>query len=132
MIVYENRIESSFHAVDLAVMDILGALNTKCPHISKQRLFKINFMLRELLNNAVEHGNGFNVEKEVYCLVEYDSNSLRFEISDEGSGIDMKAQSADRGIKTRNRGYETISAMDFTYTIQENTVYVTFDLDKEE
>lgn len=132
MIVYEKVFKSSFQAVDVAVMEIISALRDKCPHIDKSNLFKINFMMRELLNNAVEHGNKFDERKVVSCLVEYDSNSLKFQISDEGTGIEINT-SIDMGddIRKRNRGYETIAEMDFEIDIRGNSVLITFDLDKE-
>lgn len=140
MILYENRIASSFQAVDEAVHEIIDALKAQNPQkpmfeLDNHKLFKISFMLREILNNAVEHGNHFDLEKLVTCRVYSDPLGLVFEVSDEGKGIDLRTQSTEQNddilLRERHRGYQTILEMAFKLNIVANQVTVTLELNQE-
>lgn len=158
MNIYENTCESNFESVDLMVKDALKTLEHKIESLSKYTLFKINFMLREMLNNAVEHGNHFDVTKKVMCRIVREGHFLKFHIKDEGAGIILcdtdavtchneryldikenlkleKIKSINESItdiKVRNRGFDTVSLMDFSVKINHNSVWVTLDLSKED
>ncbi len=135
MKVYENRIASSFQAVDDAVHIIIDVLKRECNMHDKHLLFKVSFMLREILNNAVEHGNRFDPSKTVYCCVSYYERYLAFEIEDEGAGIPLSLLHSNTTDETllreRQRGYETIKEMSFTIELSGSKVYVKFDLHQE-
>ncbi len=141
MILYENRIISSFQAVDEAVHEIIDTLKTQSAQqqprfaLDNSKLFKISFMLREILNNAVEHGNRFDLEKLVTCRVYSDPLGLVFEVSDEGKGIDLRTQSTEQNddllLRERHRGYQTILEMAFKLNVVANQVTITLELNQE-
>ncbi len=136
MIVYERFMPSTFDAVNESVGDIQEVLINKYPNIRRQDLFKIKFMLREILNNAAEHGNQFSVEKRIHCSVHFDFPIISFDISDEGEGIDLyKAiipKEAEPLLRERHRGYQTIMDMGFNLQIYGSHIRITFILNKEE
>lgn len=137
MVVYEKNIESSFQAVDDAVGEILNILTAKWPWLNKKIVFKINFLLRELLNNAVEHGNKFSLEKKVMCRILQDGNYLILEVKDEGDGIILSNQTfdsddADILLRDRKRGFPLLIEMAFRVDVAGNQVNVILDLDQEE
>lgn len=136
MIVFEKKIESSFQAVDDAVYDILNRIKTKFQFMSTRFLFNIEFMLREILNNAVEHGNHFDPNKKVSCKIEYKVPVMTFFIKDEGLGIDptdlqMKKHDPKSLLRERNRGHQAIIDMDFDIAINGNEVNILLNLNQE-
>ncbi len=48
----------------------------------------IMIAVTESVNNAIKHGNGFDVEKNVDLSLEVAEQSLRFTVRDEGKGFD--------------------------------------------
>ena len=88
MTIYKNQFHSSFEAVDMNVIEALRKIRERLNFLKGSTVFKLNFMMRELLNNAVEHGNQFQVEKWVSFEVKYEDPLLIFYFKDEGSGID--------------------------------------------
>lgn len=135
MILYDEKIESSFDAVVDAVHEIDARIALFCHLIDSATLFKINFMLREILNNAVEHGNHFDSEKKVHCQVKVEQSRLFFVIIDQGSGIDLSCNPFTEDcvvqIAHRKRGYATIKELDFEVAIDGNKVTVILDLTEE-
>lgn len=137
MIVYEKNIESTFQAVHEAVEEILQVLESQLPWLEKKILFKINFLLRELMNNAVEHGNKFNQEKRVMCRIKKEGQYLILEVTDEGAGIVLSNQTfdsddADTILRNRHRGYPLLTEMAVNVTVLGNQVNVILDLNKGE
>lgn len=100
-IIYVNRvIEEShifFHQLD----------------IDTSELSNLNLVLRELVNNAVEHGNKSNEEKTVACTVTHLGNKrFKIDVEDQGDGfqhnmIDWEIPLDPR--QTRNRGFALIN-----------------------
>ena len=137
MVVYEKSIASSFQAVDDAVSEILAILVAKWPCLNKKIVFKVNFLLRELLNNAVEHGNKFSLDKKVMCRILHDGNYLILEVKDEGEGIILSNQTfdsddADTLLRDRKRGFPLLIEMAYHVDVAGNQVKVILDLDQEE
>lgn len=136
MIVYENKIASSFQAVDDTVHAIVDTLRERCGVSDKHVIFKVGFMLREVMNNAVEHGNHFDESKWVACVVSFLGRYLLFEVRDEGEGIPLSLLNPLSGdellLRERQRGYETIRDMAFSIEIIGNAVYVKLDLNQED
>jgi len=136
MVIFEKKIESSFQAVDDVVKDILKRIKVKFQFMSPRFLFNIDFMLREILNNAVEHGNHFDPSKKVSCKIEYQVPVISFVIKDEGLGINLEdLQMATHDPKSllreRNRGHQTIIDMDFDIKINGNEVNIFLNLNQE-
>lgn len=129
MVILEKRISSSFYEVDLLVKEAVVKLKEMNDPNVENLLFKINFMLREILNNAVEHGNKFSSEKMIDCSIEYDRPLIIFKVSDEGTGI-KDYRNAENGevLRTRMRGIEAIRAMEFEFSYSGSEVTVVVDL----
>lgn len=88
MTLYKTVLQSNFEQVDLKVREALDKLKEAFPNLDGTLLFKFNFMMRELLNNAVEHGNRMSFEKHVAFKIEYADPLIVFYFEDEGRGID--------------------------------------------
>ena len=93
-------------------------------------------MLREILNNAVEHGNHFDPHKKVICKIEYRVPVMHFSIKDEGPGINpddflLSTHDPKSLLRERNRGHQTIIDMDFDIKINGNEVNIFLNLNQE-
>lgn len=137
MIVYEKFIDSTFQAANDAAIEIIEILKNRWPCLDSKMIFRINFVLRETLNNAVEHGNQFNKEKQVLCKVIKEPEHLILEIKDEGNGITIKDEFFDEEdnetlLRERKRGYQIINEMAFQVSIIGNCVKIILDLKQEE
>ena len=81
---------------------------------TKQNIQSINLVLRELLNNAIEHGNKRNKSLVVTCLVEYLGHSrFRITVEDEGEGFDLMRldlRVSHDPSQIRNRGLSLINS----------------------
>ena len=53
--------------------------------------FVLDLVLREVLNNAVIHGNHGNREKMVRLTLRVENNQFVIEVEDEGEGFDWKS-----------------------------------------
>lgn len=100
--------------------------------ISEFSSFKL--VLRELLNNAIEHGNYNIIERTVICSVEHiGSKRFKITVEDEGQGFqynDLILTLPEDPRQIRNRGYALINA--FSDQIEFNdignrvTVYISY------
>jgi len=131
MQIYDIEFFSGFAEVDKVVKEVIDVLKKeKIREFSKVE-FRINFMLREVLNNAVEHGNRFDRTKKVRLTVCHDKGILLFTISDEGSGIEVNRHGInDFVLRERNRGYEVIKNFDFDVLLDGSVVKVTLNMRK--
>jgi len=124
------KLSSEMSLVDSVIRE--SQVYLKHYDISEFSNFKL--VLRELLNNAIEHGN-FNIrEKIVKCKIEHIGNKrFKITVEDEGEGFKydnliMTLPEDPRQI--RNRGFALINA--FTDQIEFNkkgncvTVYISF------
>lgn len=79
--------------------------------------FMLDFALRELFNNAVEHGNGNHFEKKVNYNLTYSSSEFEIEILDEGNGFDLEAiitmENDSDVLRDRNRGLFVVHQLGF-------------------
>ena len=137
MIVFEKNVASTFQAVHEAVEEIMSFLKSQWPWLDKSILFKINFLLRELMNNAVEHGNKFSENKKVLCRILKENQFLVLEVTDEGDGIVLLDQSfptddAESLLRERNRGYQLLLEMALDVSVAGNQVKVILDLHPEQ
>ncbi len=136
MVIYDDTIQSTFDAVNSAVNQIDERITKYCKRVSSSTLFKINFMLREMLNNAVEHGNHFDIDKCVHCRVEVFDYYMYFYITDEGSGVDLtcdpRNEECEITLSTRTRGLATVRKLNFSVVIDKNTVTISLDLRQED
>ncbi len=78
---------SSFVHVDRAVGALLAFVKRRGVPIEE---FDLHLILREGLNNAVEHGNKFDLSRCVRCCLEVQDTCLQVRIEDEGEGFDWQ------------------------------------------
>lgn len=125
MVIYENKIESSFKNVDICVKEVLVKLADYEKLADESTLFKVSFVLRELMNNSVEHGNGFDISKLIYCNISYDNNNLFIEIKDEGKGFsveDSYGKNMNFNHRERHRGLRLIEDLEFSVKVDKNKI----------
>lgn len=125
MIIYNNKIQSSFKAVDECVREILLIMKEHNSLSDEALLFKVSFVLRELMNNSVEHGNQFDVNKRITCHVAFEAPDLQIEISDEGKGFirsDGYYKALDNDKRERRRGLKLIEDLDFDIEMEKSTI----------
>ncbi|MGB3366272.1 MAG: ATP-binding protein [Acidaminobacteraceae bacterium] len=129
MLVYKKKFGSSFEIVDSIVREIIEKLNEYEKLNISTLLFRISFMLRELLNNGVEHGNKFDESKFIYCEIIYHADILEFIIRDEGEGIILQQEDTDIDVLSeRERGIATIRKLGFELRFNGTTVHVKYCL----
>jgi len=134
MLIVEKKIKSNFEAVHDFVLEAASLIENIDTIDVDGLIFKINIMLREVLNNAVEHGNNFDDSKFIYCKILYEEETFIFEIQDEGEGFianDFYMMDEGFTMKNRSRGLELIEKYGFEYRFKKNKVIVEYDLNKE-
>ncbi|MCX7841956.1 MAG: ATP-binding protein [Clostridia bacterium] len=134
MPVFRIATESTFQHVDLAMALISEFFTTECCITDKNRLFIICFALRELLNNAVEHGNRMERKKKVKCFISFDCGSIEARIADEGEGFCIRepeeAQCSKELDGLRHRGLYLIMKLGFDIKVNCSEVTVKADISK--
>lgn len=134
MVIVDKEIQSTFDAVHEFVIEALDKIHElNIPEIDEIS-FKMNIMLREVLNNAVEHGNKFDSDKTVSCKIKYNDRKFIFEIQDEGQGFeidDFYKMQEGFTMKHRLRGLDLIEKYNFEYEFDGNIIIVKYFLDEE-
>lgn len=135
---YTNKIESTFESVDYEVMKLCYLIKRNYRNISDEFLFVVEFVLREIFNNAIEHGNEFNAKLFVDYSIFIDQQGIKLEAKDEGSEFeiskDFNFNKFEDITQNRNRGLQTIRDLGFSieiskgktsveYTFGENEIY---------
>lgn len=132
MRLFNGKISSNYRDVHLVVLDVVELLKLKCELTDKNLLFTINFVLREVLNNAVEHGNRFDEAKKINITVDYDPPKIVFIVQDEGDGFSMNeddvSQDVNYVLRERNRGMQLIRDMNFDVDVEHTQVRLVLDL----
>lgn len=86
--------------------------------------------LREALNNAVEHGNGFDADKTVELAMWRDSDRLLVRVTDQGPGLPQKTASTDihqvPPAQRRGRGLPTLRSLARRVTMDGGRVTLVF------
>ena len=80
---------SSFEEVDKIVHEIMSNISNDLPVEYGDIIFNVTIALRELLNNAVEHGNNMDIKKTIICELSCDERTLCIKITDQGLGFDI-------------------------------------------
>lgn len=124
LIIMDQKIASSFTAVDACVNEIILIMTDIDALSDEGLLFRTSFVLREILNNAVEHGNGFDETKKIDCHIAYDSPYLKIKIKDEGEGFQVNESyydALDNDKRERHRGLKLIEELKFEIHIHKST-----------
>ena len=128
MQIVKRSLSSSFEAVDRVVREA-EALLAQYFQIENEDLFKINVMLREVLNNAVEHGNAFDESKQITVTIAYTDEIFTFDVHDEGTGValdDCYEVQLDYDLRERARGFSIIKALGFEVNADGNKLNLTY------
>lgn len=131
MIIYKDVIPSSFKAVDICVRSVIREMESYDALQDDALLFKVSFVLRELMNNSVEHGHNFDIEKNIHCTVGYEDPFLKIEISDQGPGIKKDQtylQDIDNDKRERRRGLKLIEELDFNIELVDSIIRLDLDV----
>lgn len=125
MIVFDQKIKSTFEMAAATVDQITALLKAEY-HLDKAVLFRISFMLREIINNAVEHGNRFDEEKLIHVQVMVNADQVSFRIEDEGEGFTLQVleHAPDHYLRVRNRGIFLIREFGFEIEVAGQVVHI--------
>ncbi|MBD3316179.1 MAG: STAS domain-containing protein [Chitinivibrionales bacterium] len=106
------RLSSHIHLVDRVIDTCRPFVNARDPEPSATPLCQV---LRELLLNAIEHGNKGDAQKSVECELERIGDArYRIVIGDRGEGVDEERLSfelSDDVRQERSRGYAIVNAI---------------------
>lgn len=126
MLLYEIEINSTFEYVDMAVSFAAERISAVKILSEYPFLFICISALRELLSNAIEHGNKLVVEKKVLCKITYSSSQIRIDVRDEGKGFSLKkafyGTPQEDILSERGRGLSIISKLGFKLQVKGNLV----------
>ncbi len=93
---------------------LLEEIRPRCP-IDDTGFFNLVVAMTEAVNNAIDHGNNFDPEKEVHYRVICTSGGIRCVIEDEGEGFDLTnvadPTSPDNILSEGGRGLFLIQAL---------------------
>ena len=125
MIVFDQKIKSTFEMA-AATVDQITSLLRDSYALDKAVIFRISFMLREIINNSVEHGNQFDEDKLIHVQVAVESNRVSFRVEDEGKGFTLKVleQAPDHYLRVRNRGIYLIKEFGFEIEVSGQVVHI--------
>ncbi len=127
---YINKIESTFEAVDYEVMKLCYLIKRNYRNISEEFLFVVEFVLREIFNNAIEHGNELNPQLFVEYSIFIDKEGIKAEAKDEGREFaiskDFDFEKFEDITQNRNRGLQTIRDLGFSIEISEGKTSVEY------
>jgi serine/threonine-protein kinase RsbW len=85
---FDTVIPSSAGAGRCVMDDLIGRLREHC--WPERDVFGVQLAMEEALVNAIKHGNGWDVGKQLHVVCKMASNLVRIEIADEGAGFDPK------------------------------------------
>lgn len=125
MIIFDQSIKSTFELAAETVDVIIDILRDQF-HMDKAVLFRVSFMLREIINNAVEHGNQFDENKSIHIQVAQSGDRFIFAVEDQGEGFVLKIaeQIPDHHLRVRNRGIYLIKEFGFDIEVKDQRVVV--------
>ena len=127
---------SDFKEADRYSVILTTNIEKHYSHITSDQSFHINFAFRELLNNAVEHGNSCNPDKKVICTVFGTESRITIVVEDEGQGFHLlerpnpQDKQTDKTIlKTRQRGLWLRQQLGFELFVEKSKVITYYDLE---
>ncbi len=130
----QSNFNSTFQDTDKAVEDIFVCIKSGGIKIDDELNFILQFALRELFNNAIEHGNNFNVQKKIAYKVDIGKDMLRISVTDGGKGFDLdsviKKEREDSLTRDRNRGLSSLIDMGFIINVCDSCINAELYLNK--
>lgn len=126
-------IKTDLQLIDASVLWLDQFTKQFCKDCCRFDDFKIKLVYRELLTNAMRHGNEMQTNKNVQVVLSYDINRLQFSIAvwDEGTGFDYNKHLIENErdeLRIRQRGLFIISEFSSHIEAQNNYIKVDFQL----
>ena len=128
----KGNFPSSFHHVDSVIEQIFSQIEEKGLYISSDKLMALHFAMRELFNNAIEHGNKLDENKVVSYKIIISDKHYEAWVYDNGSGYDLQCIIDQERVETsdrqRNRGILALYDMGFKMNAVPGCVKIRFSL----
>jgi len=129
---YKDEFISTFeqvdnHAENIKILLLKDEYPPNCDF-----LFKIEYILRELFNNAVEHGNKFDENKKVFYEINYYNLDFNILIWDEGEGLNLPLQECEDITSCRNRGLSSIIKLGVNLKFNKKTIHANISICQKE
>ncbi|ETR74069.1 MAG: hypothetical protein OMM_00477 [Candidatus Magnetoglobus multicellularis str. Araruama] len=129
----DNGLHYSFHSdydeVDKACKWITEQITQKYPEMDMDMIM---LSIREALLNAVEHGNNYNYDALVDVTLFFDSNRIRLDITDQGTGFSLNEKLLDSnnesGFQIGKRGLKIIHAFSDKIEVDSGTTRLFFNV----
>ncbi len=125
IITYSDQFQSTFDEVEKHVEKIKHLLFNEKIQPNEKILFFIEYAIRELFNNAVEHGNKFVKQKLVHYSFNYSKDAFSIKVKDEGESISFKSDKniiQEDILRDRKRGFESLLDLGVKIEIEEDGV----------
>ena len=100
-IAYTRTFPSSLDEVNLQIGTLITHLDQILDHYNR---FELDLIMREVLNNAVIHGNRQNPVRKVGFSLELDQGQFKICVTDEGAGFDWTDQIQQDSVQENNHG----------------------------
>lgn len=130
----QSYFKSTFERADKEVEKILENIIKEGIKLDSRSKFYLQFVLRELFNNAVEHGNKMDVNKEVQYCLEISKDLFEIQVTDCGDGFQimdiMESEKNNSVIRERNRGISTLVDMGFIINTSNSGIQAKLNLEK--
>ena len=130
MSILEGQFESSFQNAERAVKKIIDLVTSDHYFSAPNQRFFIDFVVRELLNNAVEYGNKNDIRKTVAYKLDNTMDYIEFSVRDQGDGFNLEeAIKADQDsgiVSVRNRGLLAAVKLNWNLSVHGGTITAWF------
>lgn len=125
------EINSEFCEIDRAEKELTVFLHTIYKEQNQRLFFILSLAFRELLLNAVEHGNAMNRNKKVRCHVKCQEDTIIFDVYDTGAGFVPMAHddSKEDASRERQRGIHILRSMGLMIQVDGNHVQASFKIE---
>lgn len=125
-------IQSTFQEVDFTIEQAKRCFQgLECRKLVSKKDF-ILFALRELLNNAVKHGNRLDNQKRIVYRIGCDGQKIQLEVWDQGFEFQLPNQGVDDSVggvlHMSSRGLFIIQKMDFQLSVTKGHVIAALDI----
>ncbi len=111
----EKSVQFNLYSTTPEIEKVLSDIEVFLNDIPRPMQYDAELVSRELLSNAVQHGNGNNPDKMIiYSIYLFPSHDIVIEVRDEGPGFDYKSLNMNlpdtvKGVK--GTGYKLINAL---------------------
>ncbi len=128
------RIAGKFSETEQLLNCVLSYLHQLHQVSSESTLFRISLVLREVIANAILHGNQSDCSKSVELSIEvhHRTNRLAMEVRDEGNECDFgtiyRVREPDKDYSSDRHGVDLIRHFSSDVRIEDNRLRVEFEL----